>query len=78
MLCFVFDFLQALELLEGEAHHAVILAQVLEVNGLLVGLDEHLVEHPAIVVETLSPLGHGLVPYLARLLGHLYVTSLSR
>jgi hypothetical protein len=29
------------------------------------------VEHPAIVVETLSPLGHGLVPYLARLLAHL-------
>jgi hypothetical protein len=48
----------------------VVLAQVLEVDGLVVMVDEHFVEHPAVVVESLSPLGHGLVPYLARLLGH--------
>src|SRR5215207_7255883 len=70
VLCFVFDDLQAIEHLEGEAHNAVILAQVLEVDGVVVVVDEHLVEHPAIVVKTLSPLGHGLMPYLARLLGH--------
>src|SRR5215217_7243574 len=68
---FLFDDLKALDHLEGEAHHAVILAQVLHVDGLLVVVDEHLVEVPAVVVEALSPLGHGLVSYLARLVGHL-------
>lgn len=70
MLSFVFADLQALEHLEGEAHPAVIFAQVLEVDGLIVVVDEHLVEHPAFVVEALGLLGHGLVPYLARLLSH--------
>src|SRR5215212_10720835 len=67
---FFLDDLQALDHLEGEAHHAALLALVLEVDGLLVVVDEHLVEEPAVVVEALGPLGHGLVPYLARLLAH--------
>src|SRR5215216_3217177 len=71
VLSFLFDYLQALDHLEGKAHHAVLLAQVLDVDGLLVVVDEHLVEVPTVVVETLCPLGHGLVPYLARLLAHL-------
>jgi FAD-dependent urate hydroxylase len=44
VLCFIFDDLQALEHPEGEAHHAVVLAQALEVDGLVVVVDEHFVE----------------------------------
>jgi hypothetical protein len=78
VLSFVFDYLQALDHLEGEAHHTVILAQVLYVDGRVVVVDEHLVEHPAVLVEPLGPLGHGLVPYLACLLGHAHASFLRR
>jgi hypothetical protein len=40
VLCFVFDDLQALNHLEGEAHDAVLLALVLDVDGLVVVVDE--------------------------------------
>jgi hypothetical protein len=64
----LFHHLQAFEMIEGEAHHAALLALVLEVDGLVVVVDEYLVEEPAVVVEPLGLFGHGLVPYLARLL----------
>jgi hypothetical protein len=40
VLCFVFDYLQALDHLEAEAHHAALLALVLKVDGLVVVVDE--------------------------------------
>src|ERR671921_3017037 len=69
-VCGFFNYLQALDRLEGEAHHAALLAPVLDVDGLVVVVDEYLGEHPAVVVEALSPLWDGLVAYLARLLAH--------
>src|SRR5215212_7074694 len=78
VLSFVFDDLQALDHLEGEAHHAALLAQVLYVDGLVVVVDKHLVERPGVVVEALGPLGHGLVPYLACLLAHAHASFLRR
>jgi hypothetical protein len=41
-LLFFLYFLEALDLLEGEAHYATVLALVLEVDGLLVVVDEDL------------------------------------
>src|SRR5215213_1997474 len=69
-LSFLFDNLQALEHLEGEAHYAALLAPVLEVDGLLVVVDEDLRHKPAVVVEPLRPLGDGLVFHLSGLLAH--------
>jgi hypothetical protein len=39
VLSFVFDDLQALDHLEGEAYYAAVLALMLEVDGLLVVVD---------------------------------------
>jgi hypothetical protein len=39
---FFLGYLQAFDLLEGEAHYAAVLALVLEVDGLLVIVDEDL------------------------------------
>src|SRR5215204_3937279 len=69
-LLFFLYYLQAFELLEGEAHDAAVLALVLEVEGLLVVVDEHLRRHPAAVVEPLRPLGDVFVHYLLSLLAH--------
>src|SRR5215217_4312503 len=65
-----FDYLQALDHLEGEAYYAALPALVLEVDRLVVVVDEHLTHEPAVVVEPLCPLGDTLVLYLARLLSH--------
>src|SRR5215203_5582158 len=69
LLFFLYD-LQALDLLEGEAHYAAVLALVLEVDGLLVVVDENLRGHPAAVVEPLRPLRDVFVLYLLGLLAH--------
>src|SRR5687768_1737591 len=53
---FVLDDLQALDHLEGEAHYAALLALVLEVDGLVIVVDEDLLDEPAVVVEALRPL----------------------
>src|SRR5215211_2613518 len=42
VFCFVFDYLQTFDHLEGEAHHGALPAPVLEVDGLVVVVDEHL------------------------------------
>src|SRR5215216_6806734 len=70
--CFLFFlyYLQAFELLEGEAHYAAVLALVLEVECLLVVVDHDLRGHPAAVVEPLGPLGDVFVHYLLSLLAH--------
>ena len=78
MLCFVFDDLQSLDHLEGEAHYAAILALVLEVDGLVVMVDEDLLDKPAVVVEALSLLWDGLVLHLSGLLAHRCVLLSSR
>src|SRR5215218_1993014 len=44
---FFLDYLKALYHLEGEAHYAALLALVLEVDGLVVVVDEHLRHKPA-------------------------------
>src|SRR3712207_350334 len=62
---------EGLEHLEGEAHHAAVLAPALEVEGLLVVVEEHLREEPLVVVEALGPLRDGIVLDLACLLTHL-------
>src|SRR5918994_5876105 len=72
----LFHHLQALDHLEGEAHYAALLALVLDVDGLIVVVDEYLGEHPAVVVEPLSPLWYGPVAYLAGLLAHRLAPSL--
>src|SRR5215210_5789504 len=72
----LFHHLQALEHLEGEAHDAAFLSLVLEGDGLVVVVDEDLLDEPAVVVEALRPLGHGLVAYLAGLLAHPLAPSL--
>jgi hypothetical protein len=53
LLFFFLDYLQAFDLLEGEAHYAAVLASVLEVDGLIVVADEDLRRNPAAVVEPL-------------------------
>src|ERR687890_2688822 len=68
-LLFLHD-LKPLDHLEGEAHYATLLTLVLNVDGLVVVVDEYLVEDPLVVVEALGPLRDGLVLYIARLLGH--------
>src|SRR5215203_4820648 len=72
----LFHHLQALDHLEGEAHHAAFLSLVLDVDGLIVVVDEDLGEHPTVVVEALSPLWDGPVAYLAGLLAHRFAPSL--
>src|ERR671917_1163886 len=69
---FFLDYLKALDLLEGEAHYATLLALVLEVDGLLVVVDEDLLDKPAVVVDPLRPLWDGLVLHPASLLAHPY------
>src|SRR5215208_1021666 len=71
VLSFLFDYLQALKHLEGEAYYAAVLALVLEVDCLLVVVDEDLRHKPAAVVEPLCPLWDIFVLYLFRLLAHL-------
>src|SRR5215203_1597367 len=63
-LLFFLYYLQAFELLESEAHYAALLALVLEVDGLVVVVDEDLLDKPAVVVESLRPLGNILVLHL--------------
>ena len=63
-------YLQALDLLEGEAHYAALLTLVLEVDGLVIVLDEDLRHKPAVVVEPLCPLWDIFVLYLLGLLAH--------
>src|SRR5215208_5260586 len=63
----LFHHLQALDHLEGEAHHAALLALVLDVDGLIVVVDEDLGEHPTVVVEPLRPLWDSFALYLALL-----------
>jgi hypothetical protein len=65
---FFFDYLQALDHLEGEAHYAALLALVLDVDCLVVMVDEYLRHNPAVVVEALGPLRDILVLYLFGLL----------
>ena len=65
---FFLDSLKTFDHLEGEAHYAVLLAFVLDVDGLVVVVDKYLGEVPLVVVEPLGPLGDGLVLYLAGLL----------
>src|SRR5918998_756171 len=67
---FFLDYLKALDLLEGEAHYATLLALVLEVDGLIVIVDEDLLDKPAVVVEPLRPLRDIFVLYLLGLLAH--------
>src|SRR5215217_908209 len=67
---FFLDYLKALYHLEGEAHYAAFLALVLDVDGLIVVVDEHLRHKPAVVVEALSPLWDIFVHYLSGLLAH--------
>src|SRR5215217_5410619 len=67
---FFLHYLQALDLLEGEAHYAAVLALVLEVDSLVVMVDHDLRGHPAAVVESLCPLRDVLVHYLLGLLAH--------
>src|SRR5215211_5129306 len=50
---FLFDYLQTLDHLEGEAHYAAVLALVLEVDGFVVVVDEDLRHKPVAVVEPL-------------------------
>src|ERR687897_599584 len=69
-LLFFLDYLQAFDLLEGEAHYATLLALVLEVDGLFVIVDEDLRHKPAVVVEPLRPLRDILVLHLFGLLAH--------
>src|SRR5215213_9503211 len=76
---FFLDYLQAFDLLEGEAHYAALLALVLEVQRFIVVVDEHLGEDSLVVIESLSPLWDSLALYLALLLtAHLprYLTHL--
>src|SRR5215207_6123221 len=68
---FILHDLQAFDLLEGEAHYAALLALVLDVDGLIVIVDEDLLDKPAVVVEPLCPLGDILVLHLLGLLAHL-------
>src|SRR5215207_2938530 len=63
-LLFFLHYLQAFDLLEGEAHYAALLALVLKVDGLVVVVDHDLRRHPAAVVEPLCPLGDVFVLYL--------------
>src|SRR5215216_978599 len=76
-LLFFLDYLQALDLLEGEAHYAAVLALVLEVDGLVVVVDEDLRGHPAAVVEPLCPLRDVFVLYLLGLLAHPFAPCLA-
>jgi hypothetical protein len=69
-LLFFLYFLEAFDLLEGEAHDAAVLALVLEVDGLLVVVDEDLRHEPATVVEPLRPLRDVFVLYPLGLLAH--------
>src|SRR5215204_3184152 len=70
VLSSLFDYLQALDHLEGEAYYAAVLALVLEVDGLVVVVDEDLRHKPAAVVEPLGPLRDLFVLYLSGLLAH--------
>src|SRR5215204_3998425 len=76
-LLFFLDYLQAFDLLEGEAHYAAVLALVLEVDCLLVVVDEDLRGHPAAVIEPLRPLWDIFVHYLLGLLAHPFAPSLA-
>src|SRR5215211_4224276 len=67
---FFLDYLQAFDLLEGEAHDAAVLALVLEVDCLVVVIDEDLRRNPAAVVEPLRPLRDIFVLYPLGLLAH--------
>jgi hypothetical protein len=67
---FFLDGLQALDHLEGEAHYAALLTLVLEVDGLVVVVDEHLGEKPTVVVESLGPPRDILVLHPSGLLAH--------
>ena len=69
-LLFLLDYLQAFDLLEGEAHYAAVLALVLKVDGLVVVVDEDLRRHPAAVVEPLCPLRDVFVLYPLGLLAY--------
>ena len=53
---FFLDYLQTFDHLEGEAHYAALLASVPEVDGLVIVVDEDLLDGPAVVVEPLCPL----------------------
>src|SRR5215218_602497 len=74
---FFLYYLQAFDLIEGEAHDAAVLALVLEVDGLVVVVDEDLRGHPAAVVEPLGPLRDVFVHYLLGLLAHPFAPSLA-
>src|SRR5215208_1583970 len=65
-----FHYLQAFDLLEGEAHYAAVLALVLKVDRLLVVVDHDLRRNPAAVVEPLCPLRDVFVLYPLGLLAH--------
>src|SRR5215208_7718390 len=69
-LLFFLDYLQAFDLLEGEAHDAAVFPLVLEVDCLVVVVDHDLRRHPAAVVEPLCPLGDVFVLYPLGLLAH--------
>src|SRR5215207_1299787 len=69
-LLFFLYYLQAFDLLEGEAHYAAVLALVLKVDSLVVVVDHDLRGPPAAVVKPLCPLGDVLVDYLLGLLAH--------
>src|SRR5215203_2376462 len=72
-----FYYLQAFDLLEGEAHDAAVFPLVLEVDGLVVVVDHDLRRHPAAVVEPLCPLGDVFVLYPLGLLAHPFAPSLT-
>src|SRR5215218_10584425 len=76
-LLFFLYYLQAFDLLEGEAHDAAVLALVLEVDCLLVVVDHDLRGHPAAVVEPLCPLRDVFVLYFLGLLAHPFAPCLA-
>jgi hypothetical protein len=78
VFAFFLNYLKALDHLEGEAHYAALLASVLEVDGLIVVVDEDLLDEPAVVVEALRLLWDGLVLHLSGLLAHRCVLLSSR
>lgn len=78
LLLFVFHYLQAFDHFEREAHHASFLALMLEIDGIIVVVDEHLGEEAASVVEPLGPLRDGIVLNPACLVAHLYMLLSTR